>query len=104
MVDTPAIECTAQWVKNWRDVLLRRWPDLSERARAIDRDEAMRTLLLTYLHNVGVTTLESVVHLFGWEKSRLTMICAELAGNGELLTGVHVKGWPGEYLAWPAFV
>jgi len=83
------------------DVLLRRWPDLSERARAIDRDEAMRTLLLTYLHNVGVTTLESVVHLFGWEKSRLTMICAELAGNGELLTGVHVKGWPGEYLAWP---
>jgi len=86
------------------DVLLRRWPDLPGRAQAIATNEALRTLLLTYLRNVGVTSIEDLARLFDWRMPGLTALCAQLAARGELLTGVRVKGWPGEYLAFPWLV
>jgi len=86
------------------DVLLRRWPDLSSRAQAIATDEAMRTLPVAHLRNVGVASLEEVARLFGWEVPRIAAVCARWAASGQLLTGGHVKGWPKEYLAWPSFI
>lgn len=83
------------------DVLLRRWPDLARRAGAIPSQEAMRVLLLTYLQNVGVTTLADVVRLFGWDLSRSATLCGQWAAQGDLLSAVRVEGWAGEYLAWP---
>ncbi len=82
------------------DLLLRRWPDFPERARATDTSEALGTLLLTHLRNVGVATVEGIARLFGWEAPRFAALCTQLAVSGELLAGVRVKGWPGEYLAW----
>jgi hypothetical protein len=84
------------------DVMLRHWPDLARRAGSISSQEAMRVLLLTYLRNVGVTTLTDVVRLFGWDLPRLTALCQEWAARGELLSGVPVEGWAGDYLAWPS--
>jgi len=83
------------------DVLLRRWPDLPGRAGAIATDEARRTLLLTHLRNVGVASVKDVARLFGWEEPCVTALCSALATSGQLLSGVRVKGWPGEYLARP---
>jgi hypothetical protein len=83
------------------DVLLRRWPDLARRAGAIPSQEALRVLLLTYLRNAGVTTLADVARLMGWDLPRLTALGAQWAARGELRDGVHVEGWPGDYLAWP---
>jgi hypothetical protein len=42
-----------------------------------------------------------VARLFGWEASRLAALCANWAAKGDLLAGVRVKGWPGDYLAIP---
>jgi uncharacterized protein YcaQ len=84
------------------DLLLRRWPDLPERAQAIATDEARRTLLLTHVRNVGVTSVKDVARLFGWEEPSVTALCSELADMGRLVTGVRVEEWPGEQLAWPA--
>ena len=81
------------------DVLLRRWPDLAERARAISSREAMSTLLLAYLHNVGVATVEQVVRLFGWELPWVEELRARLAAQGELVMSAHANGWPEQYLA-----
>lgn len=86
------------------DVLLRRFPDLPTQAGSISSDEAMHTLLLTHLRNVGVATLAEVVRLFAWEPSRLDRLCARWVEAGELRTGVRVQGWPGEYLGWPPCV
>jgi len=83
------------------DLLLRRWPDLPKRAEAISSEEAMRTLLLTYLHNVGAARMEDVLRLFGWELSWVTPLCDQLASSGQLLAAVRIESWPGEYLAWP---
>jgi hypothetical protein len=82
------------------DVMLRHWPDLARRASAISTQEAMRVLLLTYLRNVGATTLADVVRLFGWDVLRLAALCQQWAASGELLSGVPVEGWAGDYLAW----
>jgi hypothetical protein len=81
------------------DVLLRRWPDLPRRAQVISTHEARSTLLLTYVHNVGVTTVNSVARLFGWEVPTVIGLCRELGDSGQLLLGVRVEGLPGEYLA-----
>jgi hypothetical protein len=83
------------------DVLLRRWPDLASRAGAISTEEAMRVLVLAYLHNVGVTTLTDVARLIGWDLPRLVTLCQQWAAQDDLLSGTHVEGWAGEYLAWP---
>ncbi len=84
------------------DVLLRHWPDLASRAGTIPGHEALRVLLLTYLRNVGVTTLADVARLMGWDLPRLTSLCAQWAARGELLSGMQVEGRPGDYLAYPA--
>jgi hypothetical protein len=83
------------------DVMLRHWPDLARRAGAISSQEAMRVLLLTYLRNVGVATVAGLGRLFGWDLHHLEALCARWTVDGQLLGGVHVRGWAGEYLAWP---
>jgi hypothetical protein len=83
------------------DLLLRRWPDLPNRAQAIATDEARRTLLLTHLRNVGVTSVNDVARLFGWEELIVTDLCDQLARTDRLLTTARVRGSLGEYLAWP---
>jgi len=83
------------------DVMLRRWPDLARHAGAISSQEAMRVLLLAYLHNVGATTLPDVAHLMGWDLPRLVNLCERWASQGDLLATVRVRDWEGEYLAWP---
>ena len=84
------------------DLLLRRWPDLPERAQVVATDEARRTLLLSHLRSVGVTSVKDVARLFGWEEPSVTALCNQLVDSGRLVTGVRVEGWPGEYLAWPS--
>jgi len=83
------------------DVLLRRFPDLSARAGAIHSDQAMRTLFLNYLKNVGVATGEEAAHLLGWSAERLAGLCARWMAAGEMHGSVRVEGWPGEYFATP---
>jgi hypothetical protein len=40
------------------------------------------------------------VRLFGWDVLRLAALCQQWAASGELLSGVPVEGWAGDYLAW----
>lgn len=86
------------------DVMLRHWPDLARRAGAIPSREALRVLFLTYLRNVGVTTLSDVVRLMGWDLPRLTTLCVQWAAQGDLLSGVRVEEREGECLAWPGMM
>ena len=81
------------------DLLLRRWPELPSRAAAIGTTEAMRTVLLAYLRNVGVARLQDVSRLFGWEASRIDTLCDSMARDGWLWRGVKVEGWSDQYLA-----
>jgi hypothetical protein len=83
------------------DVLLHAYPDLSRRAEPISSPEAMRVLLSTHLRNVGVASLEQVIRLFKWEPSSLRTVCDSLGQEGQVLSGVRVEGWSGEYLAYP---
>jgi len=83
------------------DVLLRRFPDLPERAGAIHSNEAMRILLHTLLRNVGVASEKHVARLFAWELGRLAELSERWAQSEEIARGVRVAGWPGEYLASP---
>jgi hypothetical protein len=83
------------------DVLLRAWPDLARRAELISSGEARRTLLSTYLRNVGAARIEQVVRLFRWEPSLVSTVCDTLAKAGQAVTEVRVEGWPGVYFACP---
>jgi len=81
------------------DLLPRRWPELPSRAAAIGTKEAVRTVLLTHLHNVGVARVEDVSRLFGWEPSRVDTLCDSIARDGRLWRGVRVEGQSDAYLA-----
>lgn len=86
------------------DILQRHWPDLPERAAAIARDEAMRTLLLKHLRNAGLMTVKNVMRLFGWEEWAFNPICEELTATHQLVAGVRVEGWSSDSLAWPGLL
>ena len=86
------------------DLLLRRWPDLAERAKVIATDEARRTLVLRHVHNVGVVSPRELVYLSGWEEEVVKRACSQLADGGALCANVRVEAWPGEYMAWPGLV
>jgi hypothetical protein len=83
------------------DVLLRRWPDLAQRAALIPGREAQRRLVLTYLKNMGAARAEDVARLFAWEPRELVGLCEEWAGRGDLLLTRDIVGMEGDYLLWP---
>jgi hypothetical protein len=83
------------------DVLLRRWPDLAQRAGAIPSREAKRRLTLTHLRNVGAARVDETARLFGWDPVELDGLSQRWAADGDLLAGLPITDLPGAYLVCP---
>ncbi len=86
------------------DLLMKRWPDVAERAGGLSASSALTALLLQHLHNVGAVTEREVVRLFGWAPQRLAELCSKLAAEDLLRTDVVIEGAPEKCLALPLLV
>ena len=81
------------------DLLLRRFPDLSDKARAISSDHAMENLLFAYLRSVVVVPEAAAKRLFRWEEWEWDRLMPRLEANGTIRRGLRVEGLRGGCLA-----
>jgi len=74
------------------DLFIRRFPQVAEVAREIDKVEAMATLVARYLHNVIVQPERLVQRIFRWDDWEWGRLLMELAERGVIRQGVLVEG------------
>jgi hypothetical protein len=80
------------------DLLPRHFPRVVEAARAITGRQAREAILLCYLRTVVAAVPRQVSTLFGWAPEELDRLANRLAEAGQLRTGIHMEGLPGEHL------
>lgn len=76
----------------------RRFPNLSEQARAISESAARVKLLELYFTSVGAAQLRDATKLFGWDKEIMERTVNKLAEKGEIMKASHPHR-EGEWLA-----
>jgi hypothetical protein len=86
------------------DLVHRYYPDLPERARAIQEGEARQHLAKLYFSTLGAATEKDIQRLFQWPSRNIKLTLRKLVKNGEIRTGFQVEGETGEYFAHPDMV
>lgn len=81
------------------DLVSRHLPDLPEKARFIQEDQARGKLVMTYLYSVGAAQLRDVVKLFGWTRPVTEQTLLDLVSEGAIGDGVHLEDEPGKWYA-----
>jgi hypothetical protein len=80
------------------DLLLRHFPDVSDKARAVSTDQAMETLLVRYLENVIVVPEAAAKRLFRWDEWEWDRLMARVEDKHAVRRGFRVKGLRGACL------
>lgn len=81
------------------DLFTRQFPDVPDRARAVSTDQAMETLLLRYLYNMGLESVSACQRLFRWEPWEWERVIARLANRGEIVSVLSANWIRGPALA-----
>jgi len=81
------------------DLFVRAFPEIPVAARGIPSDEAMATIVLRYLRNVGSVTERRLQMLFRWESWEWERLTERLAAGGQVDRQVHIEGQRGACLA-----
>jgi Winged helix DNA-binding domain len=87
--DLKIVKCGTAEDNRWKycyvyDLLLRRYPDVAERARGITTRQARQQLVVRYLDNVAAAPVAGLQSLFGWEAGTLRRTVDELLATGRL--------------------
>ncbi len=85
--DLKIVKCGTSQDNRWKycyvyDLLLRRYPDVAEAARAISGREARRLVVGRYLENAGAAQLPAMQRLFGWDAGLLPQAADDLLAEG----------------------
>jgi hypothetical protein len=83
------------------ELVHRHHPELLEKARLIQEDEARRELVRLYFHSVGAAARRNVVRIFRWSPSHVDKALEDLAASGEITRGLHIKDLPDEWFSLP---
>lgn len=81
------------------ELAARHYPDLPEKARFIQEDQARRKLARLHLESVGAAQLKDVVKLFGWGRAVTERTLLELVREGVIHGNVSLRDEPGSWYA-----
>ncbi len=79
------------------ELVARHLPDLPEKARFIQEDEARRKLVKLYLDSVGAAQLGDVLKLFGWGRTITERALQALVQAGSVQADVSIDDVPGSW-------
>ena len=83
------------------ELVHRYYPDLLEKARLIQEDEARQELVRHYFHSVGAGARRDVVKIFRWSPSQLDRTLDKLVASGDIVRGLQFKDLPDEWISLP---
>ncbi|GAJ22413.1 unnamed protein product, partial [marine sediment metagenome] len=68
-------------------------------ASMIERKEAMKNIVLSYISNLIMTTPKMMNRLFGWDLEEVKQVLELLAQDGQVQLGVNIEGLQGNWIA-----
>jgi hypothetical protein len=83
------------------ELVHRHHPELVERARLIQEDEARYKLVQLYFKSVGAATRREVIKIFRWSPAQVDQILENLAVAGVITRNLQIKDHPDEWMALP---
>jgi hypothetical protein len=83
------------------ELVHRHHPELVERARLIQEDEARYKLVQLYFKSVGAATRREVIKIFRWSPAQVDQILEKLAVAGVITRNLQIKDHPDEWMALP---
>jgi len=79
--------------------LFSRWmPEAIEAASIIERKEAMKNTVLTYISDLVVITPKMINRLFAWDPEEVKQVLQLLAQDGQVQLGVRIEGLQGSWI------
>jgi uncharacterized protein YcaQ len=83
------------------ELVHRQYPELVEKARLIQEDEARRELVRLYFLSVGAAARRDVVKIFRWSPSQVDESLENLAAADEIKRGLKIADHPDEWICLP---
>jgi len=84
------------------DLVPRQYPQIPDIARLISDHEARQRITTAYFKSVGAAQLKDVKKLFRWSTKDSLQTIENLISADELMSNVHIDGFPGEWYAIPS--
>lgn len=81
------------------DMILRRFPKETRRARKISEEQARQKILQKYFENQLIGTVASIQQLFGWEKQEIFRALGQLRSKGVIVPDVRIEGKDAKHYA-----
>ncbi len=80
--------------------LFSRWiPEVIKAASRIERKEAMKDIVLTYISDLIIITPKMINRLFGWDPEEVKRVLQLLAQDGQVQLGVKIESLQGNWIA-----
>ena len=83
------------------ELVHRHHPELVERARLIQEDEARYKLVQLYFKSVGAATRRDVIKIFRWSPAQVDQMLEKLATAEDITRNLQIKDHPDEWMALP---
>ena len=83
------------------ELVHRHHPELVERARLIQEDEARYKLVQLYFKSVGAATRREVIKIFRWSPAQVDQMLEKLATAEDITRNLQIKDHPDEWMALP---
>ncbi len=79
--------------------LFSRWmPEIIKSSSRIKRKEAMKSIVLTHISNLIITTPRMMNRLFGWDLEEIGKVLQPLAQEDKVQLGVKIEGLQGNWI------
>lgn len=81
------------------ELVHRHHPELPDKARLIQEDEAHLELVRLYFLSVGAAARRDVAKIFRWSPPQVARALEDLAASGKVIRGLRIKDHPEEWIA-----
>jgi hypothetical protein len=86
------------------ELVHRYYPDLPEKARLVQEDQARQELVRLYFHSVGAAARRDAVKIFRWPPSQMDQTLDKLVTSGDIVRGMQFTDLPDEWISLPDLV
>ncbi len=85
------------------DLVARHFPDIPEKARFIQEQDARSKIIETYLNSTGAVQVKDMLKVFGWGTDQINQVINKLEDRQIVASHLTVQDKPGEWIALSLF-
>lgn len=86
------------------DLVFRYYPEIQEGARYVSDRQARKRIAEAYVRSLGITQVNEIVRLFGWQRQDALKALEDAALAGSIVGFQEYENHPGEWWVWKAIL